>query len=562
MPTMLGPPRESSSDVLLQKLNALSMSFGDNLKTRVGEVRRIWDLVPEAPSADETRDALVKIQDIVHSLAGSGKSFGFPSISAAAAPLDGLFRLLNEHHQGLTHEERQQVDVLIHTLEDATCVPREIIDLDAITRDETTDDDLASQDAVILVLAVRGVKSAEDIRDNLIGFGRQSIVVCDERDIPDSILRGGPGILYADVSENIQVLGVLDDNLALSRLPLILGSSRCGFEDRLWAVRRGAAVFLAKPFDLADLIEHISSLEENRFERAYRVVIAEDDGPLANFYDLTLTHAGMETRVVNKPSKLLDTLSAFDPDVILMDLYMPECTGLDLAQIVRQFATYTTVPILFMSTDIRFDLQLRARHLGGDDFLPKPLQPGQLISAVTSRAHRYRALKKLTDRDSLTGLLNHANILRCLEREMSVADRAKRPVAFAMIDIDFFKRVNDTYGHAVGDQVITRMTHLIRDRMRRIDYVGRYGGEEFAVVMPNTDLEGAHAVVDQLRLAAMDVVHKAVDGDHFHVTFSAGIACYPTYANAPDVTQAADEALYRAKREGRNRVVVAEPSTR
>ncbi len=91
-------------------------------------------------------------------------------------------------------------------------------------------------------------------------------------------------------------------------------------------------------------------------QRPYRVVIVDDETILATFYNLTLDHAGMETRVVNAPSMLLDTLSGFDPDLIPMDLYMPECSGLELAQIVRQFPAYTTVPILFLSTESRLDL--------------------------------------------------------------------------------------------------------------------------------------------------------------------------------------------------------------
>lgn len=153
-------------------------------------------------------------------------------------------------------------------------------------------------------------------------------------------------------------------------------------------------------------------------------------------------------------------------------------------------------------------------------------------------------------------MLNHTNILRNLEREISVAARNGTPVAFAMVDIDHFKKVNDTHGHVVGDQVIVRVTHLLRNRLRRVDYVGRYGGEEFAVVMPNTDAATAHAVMDALRKAAGEIENHT-ETAVFHVTFSSGIATYPQFKNALDVTQAADEALYKAKHGGRNQVVIA-----
>ena len=185
------------------------------------------------------------------------------------------------------------------------------------------------------------------------------------------------------------------------------------------------------------------------------------------------------------------------------------------------------------------------------------MQAGQLISSVTSRANRYRVLKKLTDRDSLTGLLNHANILRYLERELSVADRAGRPVSFAMIDIDHFKKVNDTYGHAVGDQVILRMTHLIRDRMRRIDYVGRYGGEEFVLLLPGTVLDAAVTFAERIRECVEKREFTYGDGQTLHRTMSCGVAAWPhpLIADQEALIKAADDALYVAKETGRNRVV-------
>ena len=554
-PGGIGASAPKTAD-LKDRLNALGQEFGNALGGKVMEIRRIWSLVPVAPSVHEAQTALAKIHDIVHALAGAGESFGFPMVSKAAAPLDGLFRLVTEQSQPLTGEEIAQIEVLIQSLEDSTCAPPQAIDVDDVSTLQNPAQE-RHESTFVLILAAPDDTGAEDLKEALNGYGYRCHVIREAAQVPTDIAQGTAGVLYADISTSDSHLKLVRKIMALAHLPLILASSNAGFADRLKAVKSGATVFLPKPFEIEELVERLGELEEAKYERPYRVVIAEDDGPLAAFYQLTLEHAGMETRVVRRPSKLLDTLSGFDPDLIVMDLYMPECTGLDLAQIVRQFPAYTTVPILFLSTESRLDLQLRARHLGADDFLPKPLQPGQLLSAITSRANRYRDLKKLTDRDSLTGLLNHTNILRNLEREMSVASRTQQPVAFAMIDIDHFKSVNDTYGHVIGDQVILRITHLIRNRLRRVDYVGRYGGEEFAVVMPNTDPEAAKEVMDKLREAAHELEHKSESGT-FHVTFSCGIATYPQFNSVLEVAEAADGALYKAKHAGRNQVMTAD----
>ncbi len=547
--------QDTPNQALLERLDALSMEFGNSLSSKVQEVRRIWSLVPSTPSRDEARDALVRIHDIVHTLAGGGKSFGFPQVSKAAAPLDGLFRLISEHHQSLTREEIDQIELLIGALENTAQIPPERVRVDDLEQ-QTALHAAQSDDFHVLILSA-GSDEEVTLTKELRTFGYPCHIIKDQTDIPSEIAGGESGAVFADVSGGDTHLHLVRENLELSHLPLILTSSQSSFDDRLNAVQLGATNFLTKPFTIDELYDRLNTLNENRRERPYRVVIVEDDVPLSAFYQATLEHAGMETRAIQLPSKLLETLSGFDPDLIVMDLYMPDCTGLELAQIVRQFPGYTTVPILFLSTEARLDLQLKARHLGADDFLPKPLQPGQLISAVTSRANRYRDLKKLTDRDSLTGLLNHANILRNLEREINLASRTGHQVSFAMVDIDHFKNVNDTYGHAVGDHVILRVTHLIRNRLRRVDYVGRYGGEEFAVVMPSTGTAKAKEVMDKLRRAASEMEYESDKGP-FSVTFSCGIASYPDIQNAADIANAADEALYKAKHGGRNQVVVAD----
>jgi len=545
----------ATPDNILQRLQQLSAEFSDALGARVREVRRIWSPVSKTPSIDQARAALVQIHEIVHALAGSAKSFGFPQVSTAAAPLDGLFRLLLEANQHLSREEIAQIELLVQDLENSVCTPGEPISFDGV-RSANAAAMLERGGIPVLIAASADDAESAKLRDAIMNYGYPCSIAPDLSAVPSNVLHGGAAILFADISTGNAHLSVLRSNAAVARLPLIITSTHAGFDDRLKAVRLGATNFVPQPYEFQDVIDLVTAAEDSHTQRSYRVVIAEDERSLAQFYQMTLEHAGMEVRMVRDPSKLLDTISGFDPDLIVMDVYMSGCSGLELAQIVRQFPAYTTVPILFLSTEARLDMQLRARHFGGDDFLVKPLQPAQLVSAVVSRSNRYRDLKKLTDRDSLTGLLNHTNILRNLEREISVAARTGSPVAFCMVDIDYFKKVNDTYGHVVGDQVILRVTHLLRNRLRRVDYVGRYGGEEFAVVMPNTDAVMAQAVMNSLREAAAEIEHLT-ETARFRVTFSCGIATYPQFRTTLEVTRSADEALYKAKHGGRNQVLVA-----
>jgi diguanylate cyclase (GGDEF)-like protein len=159
-------------------------------------------------------------------------------------------------------------------------------------------------------------------------------------------------------------------------------------------------------------------------------------------------------------------------------------------------------------------------------------------------------------RDSLTGLLNHSALKEHLGHEVARARRNKLPLAVAMVDIDFFKHVNDSYGHPVGDKVIRALSRLLQQRLRRADIIGRYGGEEFAVVMPGSTAAAAAAVLDQVRSAFAGIRHYA-GHQEFTVTLSAGVAQLDDAANADALLARADEALYQAKHGGRNRVVPA-----
>jgi len=242
-----------------------------------------------------------------------------------------------------------------------------------------------------------------------------------------------------------------------------------------------------------------------------------------------------------------------------MDMYMPGCNGMELSSIIRQHEAFVSIPIVFLSVETDMDRQLAAIRLGGDDFLTKPIKPEHLVLSITTRAARTRNIRYFMERDSLTGLLNHTNLKENLAREVMRAERMEAPVSFAMIDVDHFKSVNDTYGHLTGDGVLKSLSRLLQERLRRTDIIGRYGGEEFGIILLNTGAEMASQIMNEIR-ENFSHIRQQSEGEEFFVTFSCGVASFPDIKHAAAIGAAADYALYEAKESGRNRVVISSES--
>lgn len=260
----------------------------------------------------------------------------------------------------------------------------------------------------------------------------------------------------------------------------------------------------------------------------------------------------MTTHVITDPMEVLLSIESFQPEIIVMDMYMPGCTGTELASVIRQQPEYIRIPILFLSGEEDKKKQLDAMSQGGDDFLTKPVDPNHLATTVQNRGQRARVLNALIVRDSLTGLYNHTHILDRLSQACRLAADDKTSLCFAMVDIDFFKKVNDNYGHPVGDKVISALSLFLKQRLRKSDSIGRYGGEEFAVILPNTTGDDALHFMNDIREVFSQLEHTAGDTE-FKVSFSCGI-CSFTGDNTDFIIEQADEALYAAKKQGRNNV--------
>ncbi len=323
-------------------------------------------------------------------------------------------------------------------------------------------------------------------------------------------------------------------------------------------LRAGADVTIQVEQETVTVLGRILDLLQTREQDPYRVLVVEDSSTAVAMIQRSLSQHGIDSHPISNPQLLLSAVEQYRPDLVLMDMYMPHCTGVEATRVLRQLPAYQSLPVVYLSSETDMGMQIEALRLGGDQFLTKPCNPVLLAAVVKTKIERYREMQRHSQHDSLTGLLNHSAAKSRLNLLVQSLQSAPEPLCVAMLDIDHFKSVNDTYGHPVGDQVIRSLAWLLKGRLRASDIIGRYGGEEFIVVLRSASLGEAEAVLDTIRADFATLPHAHAAGA-LRATFSAGLADFPTWTTGNDLTQAADEALLEAKRQGRNRIVLAQP---
>jgi len=338
--------------------------------------------------------------------------------------------------------------------------------------------------------------------------------------------------------------------------PALLISHTAGLLDKVRAMHCGADAFFEEPFVYNDVAERLHFLLEVPDAPHYRILYVEDDPYQSEFGRSVLSSAGYSVQLCSSAAEFDELLTSHQPDLVILDIMLPDVSGYDLARFLRQNEHYATLPIVFMTTEARVDAKIRAAKAGGDDYLIKPVPPSLLLSTVAAKLERSRFLKSLLHRDGLTKLLTHTAFMNLAQ--MAIARTIRIPeksIGLIMIDIDRFKSINDNYGHPVGDRVIVSLSNLLRRRMRRADLIGRYGGEEFVIVVEDL-AEVELAALAQRLLSEFSAINHCSDKGSFQVTFSGGIAMYDA-ANMElkDWIRTADQALLHAKQSGRNRLV-------
>jgi diguanylate cyclase (GGDEF)-like protein len=298
-----------------------------------------------------------------------------------------------------------------------------------------------------------------------------------------------------------------------------------------------------------------------------RILIVDDNEDNIEIMGTRLRFRGYDILEASDGQQALSLVHETPPDLILLDVMLPDIDGYEISRRIKGSDTLPFIPIILVTARDSTQDKVAGLDAGADDYLTKPINFPELEARVRSMLRikrlqdeleeKNRELERLSISDGLTGLFNHRHIHGLLSEEFERVERTRDFMSVAMFDLDRFKAVNDTYGHQAGDRVLAEMADVLRETARDIDRLGRYGGEEFMTLLPETGIDDAAVFVERVR---REVARRPFDigrDEPLRMTVSAGVASYPhELVESPEtLIRLADQALYAAKASGRNRVV-------
>lgn len=546
---------------LHDKLHQLRERFIEQLPARLAQTAELWQ--QSRTTSEEQARLAPELHRFFHSLKGTGRSLGFERLALLADQAEEalttsparddidtfisqlLLQLGREQQHLRSHHGQQQALAAVNSFELTSQV----------------EPPLRNKRQRLIYLCDDEPEQVDQLIHHLRCFGHEVVQFIDTETFFNAVLTRRPDAVIMDVqfpqgqTAGTETLTSLN-KLTGQPLPAIVLSAHSDFNSRLSAVRAGCGGYFTKPVKPLDLMLAVDELTAPAVEEPLKVLVVDDEPEAAAYHALLLEEDGMSVHQVHHPADALNAMERFSPDLLLVDVYMPVCSGEELATIIRQQPEYLGLPIIYLSSETDSQKQISAMSAGVEAFLTKPVQPEELVSAVRLRAERLRLLRSLMTRDSITGLYNHSTTTELITKTLAQAHREDSQHAMAMIDIDHFKHVNDTHGHLAGDQVIITLARLLKSRLRLSDIIGRYGGEEFVVLLKGISAEKAATLIDSLREDFALVDFHAGDV-RFRCTFSAGISRFPAHPSTESLRLSADQALYRAKHQGRNQIVIS-----
>lgn len=533
---------EGASEEVIAAMAALSSEYGAQLEEKI----RLLTAVVERVLQGE-RESLREAYLHAHKLHGTAGSCGFGAVSAAAGRLEALLKQARDDKApvdpgAVRRALRELAEVAqgaVSTLVESAGPVQAQGTVLVADEDEAwlAEVERMGKDLLVRVVTVRSADEA--------------VAEARRRELDGALLHVNLGGREGGFSAAARLRG--EDGL--QSLPLAFFGTEGDITYRVAAAHAGASLYLPRPFSARDLTEAVERMVAARRPERSRVLVLDDDPEAVRVLSAALTSAQVEVVGIGDPYRLVEALAEHRPDLLLLDVEMPGPSGFDLCRIVRSMPEWREMPILFITTHTGVEFRVAAFRSGADDYLAKPVLREELWARVQSRLERARLARERAERDALTGLLLRRPFLDNLRARLADAQRLSRPLTLGFLDVDHFKKVNDTHGHLSGDRVLMQMGRLLATRFRREDLRCRWGGEEFVVALLGATAERAREILGRTAAELGRIEFEGDKGQRFRVTFSAGLAETP--ADGTDLEtllRLADERLYRAKVQGRNRI--------
>lgn len=547
------------NEVYEEKMRSLHREYQKLLPIRLREIERLW---AEASGQDGDTEGLTRLCRMVHTLAGSGSTFGFTNLSKKARQVEGLVNEVLEGGGDLSEKARSDVQQMLVQMRRAITKKEKVA---SPLLEEKPKESMHPAMGQAVYWLGENTDWVAHAKRQLYLFGFDIYPFDRLEDLKRRLDRQKPDVIVVDgYKQNDKLVGVKKMTGWIeevkSDLPVICLCPRGErFSNWLRVIRAGAPHCMAKPISIMDMLVRLDQLTFIGKTEAYRLLIVDDDEHLALHISTILGKTGMVVEVVSDPTRAVVLIESFQPDLILMDLYMPRCSGLELAQIIRQDQRFLNIPIVFLSRETEINKQLEALKSGAEDFLFKPVKYRYLYHALSSRIQRARDLRSRFTHDALTGCYNTKTMMERLEAKVEDSKKSHGPLVLAQIGVDKLKNINDEYGHPTGDRVLKALAILLKRRLGAKAIFGRFGGGEFAVILPETKSRQAHKLLQHIGDHFSEFSFES-EGRNFRVTFSCGVAQFPEHTTIRDLLNASAEGLERAHQAGNGKVVASEES--
>ncbi len=538
----------------------VKIKYARSLPAKVEELGR--DISSSRAQPEEV-EALETVRQVSHKLVGTAGSYGYEKFAM-------LMRTIEQFsiEIGKTEVGSEQIPIMWNTIEEslrmamaeAERIAQEAAEMEA---SKPVDDSRPLGPVFARVLMVDEDEAFLDVVEHL---GRQANVAVIKA--PSDGAAMNAALMHqldaaivdvkADNPEKAFKLAIdLRSLPGYDTLPLAFISADAGIRPAVEAAHVGASLHLDKPLDATALEAAVRHLVAIRQGGRPKVMVVDDDPDFTAKIAFDLRNDNLLVRTVHDPLKLLEALQEFPPDVMLLDVMMPGMNGFEVCQMLRGMPRWRDLPIIFITAEIHIEARVKAFTSGGDDYLPKPVVTEELLARVRVRLEKSRLLKERSDKDTITGLLLRRAFVEQFNAMLADVERANSVMSICLMDVDHFKKVNDTYGHIAGDHVLAGFGGLLLRRFRVDDLRGRWGGEEFIIAFRRENKETMRAAINRVQEEFSKMVFESDDSRQFSVTFSGGVASYPDDGKTlHELLTVADKRLYDAKHAGRRRIFI------